>query len=65
MTPGTLFSLACTRAAQAAQVIPPMTSSNPAVAGAAPARVPVAAMSVTSRWPAVTVLQITPGARGC
>ncbi len=28
MTPVTLFSLACTRAAQAAQVMPPMTSST-------------------------------------
>jgi hypothetical protein len=28
VTPSSLFSLACTRAAQAAQVIPPMTSST-------------------------------------
>ena len=44
MTPVTRFSLACTRAAQAAQVIPPMTSSTWTVwvvSGAAVAAMPV------------------------
>jgi hypothetical protein len=35
VTPSSLFSLACTRAAQAAQVMPPMTSSTRVVSGAA------------------------------
>jgi hypothetical protein len=35
VTPSTLFSLAWTRAAQAAQVIPPMASSTSVTSGAA------------------------------
>ena len=49
VTPSSLFSLACTRAAQAAQVIPPMTSSTSAVPGTAPASGLAAAISITSR----------------
>ena len=57
MTPSTLFSLAWTRAAQAAQVIPPMANSKSAVAGAASVSGLAAATSTTSRKPRAKVLQ--------
>ena len=61
VTPSSLFSLACTRAAQAAQVIPPMTSSTSAVPGTAPASGLAAAISITSRPAGPAVLQRRPG----
>ena len=57
VTPSTLFSLAWTRAAHAAHVIPPMTNSNSAVPGAASVSGLAAATSTTSRKPRAKVLQ--------
>ena len=48
VTPLSLFSLAWTRAAQAAHVMSPMISSNSVASCVAPARSLVTAMSVTS-----------------
>ncbi len=54
LTPFSLFSLVCTRAEQAAQVMPPMTSSTSVVAGTVSVSVSAAATFATSAGLGIT-----------